>query len=45
VDVFNSRGGALPALKCREFYPLREELFTSEEAEIAIRMPQELVSV
>lgn len=44
TDALNLRGGALPALKCREFFALMEELFTPKEAEIAIRMPQKMVS-
>ncbi len=39
ADAFRLRGGAAPVLKCREFYALLEELFTSEEAEIAAKMP------
>jgi len=39
VDALNSRGGALPAVKCREFCALIEELFTPEEAELAAKMP------
>jgi len=33
------RGGAVPALHCREFYAPMEELFTPEEAELASKMP------
>jgi len=39
ADALNARGGALPALKCREFFALVEELFTPEEAELAAKMP------
>ena len=39
VDALNSRGGALPVMKCREVFALLEELFTPEEAELATKMP------
>jgi len=39
ADALNSRGGAVPALKCRELFALVEELFTPEEAELAVKMP------
>ncbi len=39
VDVLMKRGGTLPPSKCREFYLLAEELFTEEEAALAISMP------
>jgi len=39
VDALNLRGGVMPALKCREFFALIEELFTPEEAELAAKMP------
>jgi len=39
ADALNSRGGAVPALKCKEFFALVEELFTPEEAELAVKMP------
>ena len=44
ADKLSSIGGALPALKCREFFDLVEELFTPEEAELAIKMPPNTVS-
>jgi NAD-dependent dihydropyrimidine dehydrogenase PreA subunit len=33
------RGGAVPAVKCKEFLALLQELFTPKEAELAIKMP------
>lgn len=39
VEVLSLRGGAMPAMKCREFFALLEELFTPKEAELAIKMP------
>ncbi|MCK4331016.1 MAG: 4Fe-4S binding protein [Dehalococcoidia bacterium] len=39
ADKLSSIGGAIPALKCREFFDLVEELFTPEEAELATNMP------
>jgi ferredoxin len=37
VDAVNMRG--FPGIKCPELYTLMEELFTPEEAELAVRMP------
>ncbi len=39
ADALGMRGGAMPAIKCQEFFALLEELFTPEEAELAIKMP------
>ncbi|MBL7208750.1 MAG: 4Fe-4S binding protein [Dehalococcoidia bacterium] len=39
ADKLSSIGGAMPALKCREFFDLIEELFTPEEAELAAKLP------
>jgi ferredoxin len=39
VDTLRSRGGAIPALPCDEFFALMEALFTSSEADLANRMP------
>jgi ferredoxin len=44
TDALRLRGGAAPAIHCREFYALMEELFTPEEAELASKMPLGLVS-
>lgn len=44
ADALNAVGGAVPAVKCREFFALIEELFTPEEAEMAVRMPLEAIS-
>ncbi len=39
TDALSLRGGALPVLKCGEFFALLEELFTPDEAEVATKMP------
>jgi len=39
VDALNARGGAMPALRGDEFYALLEELYTPDEAELALQMP------
>ena len=39
ADELSSRGGAMPAIKCREFFAMIEELFTPEEAELATKLP------
>lgn len=39
ADALAMRGGAVPAVKCQEFFALLKELFTPEEAELAIKMP------
>jgi ferredoxin len=39
VDALNSRGGAMPAIKCKELFAMVEELFTPEEAELAAKLP------
>ena len=39
ADELSSRGGAMPAIKCREFFAMMEELFTPEEAELAAKLP------
>jgi ferredoxin len=43
-DALSMMGGGLPAVKCPEFYALLKELFTPEEADLASKMPQGLVS-
>ncbi|MBN1374947.1 MAG: 4Fe-4S dicluster domain-containing protein [Dehalococcoidia bacterium] len=37
--ALNNRGGSLPCIKCEEFYELASELFTPEEAYVAVKMP------
>jgi len=44
ADVMTTRGGALPALKCQPFYDLMSELFTTEEAELAVKLPLEAMT-
>jgi len=39
ADALSMRGGAVPVIKCQEFFALLEELFTPQEAELAIKMP------
>ncbi len=39
VDSLRSRGGAIPALPCKEFYALMENLFTPREADLANQLP------
>lgn len=39
ADALGLRGGTLPVLKCTEFSALLRELFTREEAEIAVGLP------
>lgn len=39
ADALALRGGAMPAIKCDEFYNLVEEIFTPEEAVFAAAMP------
>ena len=39
ADALSIRGGGVPAVKCKEFFALLEELFTPKEAELAIKMP------
>jgi len=39
IGALNLRGGALPAIKCKELFALMEELFTPDEAELAAKMP------
>jgi hypothetical protein len=41
TDAIASRGGATPAVKFPQFYDVLNELFTSEEAEIAVKLPLE----
>lgn len=43
-DALGMRGGPAPALKCKEFYDLLEELFTPQEAEVTVKLPLEPVS-
>lgn len=44
IEALMMRGGAIPPVKCDEFYALVEELFTKDEAEIAAQMPMGAVS-
>ncbi|MFC1824814.1 4Fe-4S binding protein [Thermodesulfobacteriota bacterium] len=44
TDALVMRGGAIPPKKCKEFYALVEELFTEEQAEIAVKMPMGPIS-
>ena len=44
ADKLSSIGGSMPALKCKEFFDLVEELFTPEEAELVTKMPPNIVS-
>ena len=44
ADKLSSIGGSMPALKCKEFFDLVEELFTPQEAELATKMPVTPVS-
>jgi electron transport complex protein RnfB len=44
ADALKRRGGGIPAVKCKEFRTVVDELFTEEEAELAIIMPDMLVS-
>jgi len=44
AEAFKMRGGAAPVIRCREFYAILEELFTPEEAELATKMPLDLIS-
>ncbi len=44
ADAIKRRGGGIPAVKCKEFRAVVDELFTQEEAELAIQMPDMLVS-
>ncbi len=44
TDAIASRGGATPAIKFPQFYNVLNELFTSEEAEIAIKLPLEAIT-
>ncbi|MCL0074144.1 4Fe-4S binding protein, partial [Dehalococcoidia bacterium] len=39
AETLTLRGGAMPALKCPEFFELVQELFTTEEADLAAKMP------
>ncbi len=39
ADALSIRGGGMPAVKCKAFFALLEELFTPKEAELAIKMP------
>ena len=39
ADALSIRGGGIPAVKCKAFFALLEELFTPKEAELAIKMP------
>ena len=44
ADALRTKGGAVPAIHCREFFALLEELFTPDEAELASKMPMSRVS-
>ncbi len=44
AEALKMRGGAAPAIRCREFYALLEELFTPEEAELDAMMPLKYTS-
>jgi len=40
-NALSLRGGPAPAIKCKEFYALLDELFSQEEAEVATKLPVE----
>lgn len=44
TDAIAIRGGASPAIKYQPFYDVLNELFTAEEAEIAIKLPMEALT-
>jgi Na+-translocating ferredoxin:NAD+ oxidoreductase subunit B len=44
ADAIKRKGGGIPAVKCEEFRAVADELFTQEEAELAIMMPDMLVT-
>jgi NAD-dependent dihydropyrimidine dehydrogenase PreA subunit len=44
TDAIASRGGAAPAIKCQPFYDVLNELFTAEEAEIAVKLPSQALT-
>lgn len=44
AEAIKRKGGGIPAVNCREFCAVVDELFTREEAELAIMMPDTLVS-
>lgn len=44
VDAVGMRGGGAPGIKGPELYALMEELFTPEEAELAVKMPLNPIS-
>src|SRR3989304_4451039 len=39
ADALTLRGNAVSIIKCPEFYALLENLFTPEEAELAVKLP------
>lgn len=39
ADALNRRGGSLPCIKCEEFYNLARELFSPDEAYVAVKSP------
>lgn len=43
TDAIAARGGATPAVRCQPFYDFLNEMFTAEEAEIAVKLPPEAV--
>ena len=45
ADAISTCGGALPALKCQPFYALMSELFTTEEAGLAVKLPLEAMTL
>lgn len=44
ADALKRKGGGIPAVKCKEFRAVVDELFTEEEAELAVILPDMLVS-
>lgn len=45
VSAIGSRGGGMPSIRCKEFDALVDAVFSEEEAEMYLRMPDGLVSV
>lgn len=43
TDAIARRGGATPAVRCQPFYDVLNELFTADEAEIAVKLPMEAI--
>jgi Na+-translocating ferredoxin:NAD+ oxidoreductase subunit B len=44
ADALCSKGGGIPAVKCKEFNAVIDALFTEEEVRLAISLPDTLVS-